>query len=364
MQIYCATEEKPHHAQSQLKGRCYQQLHQDDLHVSDWQCAPYALKSAGKPVSVTYVYAEHSTFRCAIDWYQSTILVNKNHTHATVKRDAMTSQNLSILIASMLLVGCTQTYDAPPVRNVPAVATPQPQQVGQKQPIQRTQPTHQAPPSKNRLQGKVVQTMDASGYTYIAVSQPAGDVIWAAGPQTAVEVGRQVNLPSGLEMTNFESKTLGRTFDRIFFLKSFGAATQGSAPAPSSPHAFTPKPANPYATPKTNAGTAPKGSTPSANHIHTVAQLFAQAANLNKNTIKVRGKVVKFSPNIMGTNWLHIQDGTGSAANKTNDLVVTSKQSAATGDQVVVTGILTTNKDFGAGYRYEVIVENAQLAPQ
>ena len=64
----------------------------------------------------------------------------------------------------------------------------------------------------------------------------------------------------------------------------------------------------------------------------------------------------------MGTNWLHIQDGTGNAANKTNDLVVTSNQSATTGEQVVVTGILTTNKDFGAGYRYEVIVENAQLA--
>ena len=281
----------------------------------------------------------------------------------------MTSQNLTFLIASMLFAGCTQTNDAPPVRNIPAVAAPQPQQVGQEQrtqPTQAMQPTHQAPPSKRRLQGKVVQTMDASGYTYIAVSQPAGDVIWAAGPQTVVEVGRQVNLPSGLEMTNFESKTLGRTFDRIYFLKSLGAPTQGGAPAPSNPQAVAPKPApnaaNPYATPKTNSGTATKGNTPSANHIHTVAQLFGQAPKLDKKTIKVRGKVVKFSPNIMGTNWLHIQDGTGSAANKTNDLVVTSNQSATTGEQVVVTGILTTNKDFGAGYRYDVIVENAQLA--
>lgn len=281
----------------------------------------------------------------------------------------MTSQNLTFLIASILLAGCTQTNDAPPVRNVPAVAAPQPQQVGQQQrtqPTQPMQPSHQTPPSKKRLQGKVVQTMDASGYTYIAVSQPAGDVIWAAGPQTAVEVGRQVNLPSGLEMTNFESKTLGRTFDRIYFLKSLGTAAPSSAPTPSTPQAITPtstqNAADPYATPKATAEAAPKGSNTSADHIHTVAQLFAQASNLSKKTIKVRGKVVKFSPSIMGTNWLHIQDGTGSAANKTNDLVVTSNQNATTGEQVVVTGILTTNKDFGAGYRYEVIVENAQLA--
>lgn len=280
----------------------------------------------------------------------------------------MTAQNLSFFIASMLLAGCTQTYDAPPVRNGPAVATPQPQQVGQAQrtqPTQAMQPTHQAPPSKKRLQGKVVQTMDASGYTYIAVSQPSGDVIWAAGPQTVVEVGRQVNLPSGLEMTKFESKTLGRTFDRILFLKSLGAATQGGAPVPPNPQAVAPKPApnaaNPYATPKPIGGTAQKGSSSSANNVHTVAQLFGQASKLSQKTIKVRGKVVKFSPNIMGTNWLHIQDGTGSAANKTNDLVVTSTQTAVTGEQIVVTGAVTTNKDFGAGYKYSVIIENATL---
>ena len=201
--------------------------------------------------------------------------------------------------------------------------------------------------AKPRLRGKIVETMNAGGYTYVGIAQASGTIAWAAGPETPIQLGREVDMPSGLVMTNFESKSLGRTFDQIYFLKSLRGAQQTSAPraTPTLPSA------------QKSAATKTKG----VSGVYTVAQLFAQGAALNGQVVKVKGKVVKFSPNIMGKNWLHLQDGTGNAANKDNDLVITTKQSVAKGDQVLVSGILTANKDFGAGYSYAVIVEEASL---
>ena len=73
----------------------------------------------------------------------------------------------------------------------------------------------------------------------------------------------------------------------------------------------------------------------------------------------MRGKVVKFTPEIMGKNWIHLQDGTGAAG--TSDLTVTTSASAKTGDTVTVKGILVVDKDFGYGYAYDVIIEDAEV---
>jgi hypothetical protein len=75
----------------------------------------------------------------------------------------------------------------------------------------------------------------------------------------------------------------------------------------------------------------------------------------------LRGKVVKYNGNILSTNWLHIQDGSGSAADGSNDLVVTSAAEAAVGDTVIITGNIVLDKDFGAGYSYPVLVDDASL---
>ena len=73
----------------------------------------------------------------------------------------------------------------------------------------------------------------------------------------------------------------------------------------------------------------------------------------------MRGKVVKFSPQIMGKNWIHVQDGTGAAG--TNDLTVTTLDEAKVGDTVLVTGKITLNKDFGMGYKYDLIIEDGKV---
>jgi hypothetical protein len=82
---------------------------------------------------------------------------------------------------------------------------------------------------------------------------------------------------------------------------------------------------------------------------------------LNKKKVVVKGKVVKVSAGIMGRNWIHIQDGTGSQAKKNHNLVCTSKETAEIGDIVTVSGILAKDKDFGGGYKYTAIVEESTI---
>jgi hypothetical protein len=93
----------------------------------------------------------------------------------------------------------------------------------------------------------------------------------------------------------------------------------------------------------------------------TVAEVWAKRAALSGKPIVLRGQVVKVNYEIMGANWYHLQDGSGVVADGTHDLVVTSSARMVAGDVVTVSGVLTTDKDFGAGYSYEAIVEGAEI---
>jgi hypothetical protein len=94
----------------------------------------------------------------------------------------------------------------------------------------------------------------------------------------------------------------------------------------------------------------------------TVAALHQDKAKLAGKLVQVKGKVVKVNNGIMGRNFVHVQDGTGEKA--TGNLVVTSAQTAAVGDQVTVTGRVVVDRDFGSGYMYPLLVEEATIAPQ
>jgi len=96
----------------------------------------------------------------------------------------------------------------------------------------------------------------------------------------------------------------------------------------------------------------------------TVAEVFGQRADLSGKTVAVRGQVVKVNHGIMGHNWLHIQDGSGSAEGADQDLAITTDGDANLGDVVTVTGVLGTDRDFGAGYTYTAIIESATVTPQ
>lgn len=94
----------------------------------------------------------------------------------------------------------------------------------------------------------------------------------------------------------------------------------------------------------------------------TVEALNQNKASLAGQKISAQGKVVKVNNGIMGRNFVHVQDGTGDASN--NNLVVTSKQTANVGDQVTVSGVVVVNRDFGAGYAYPLLIEEASITPK
>lgn len=96
--------------------------------------------------------------------------------------------------------------------------------------------------------------------------------------------------------------------------------------------------------------------------VQTVAALNQNKATLGGKTISVQGKVVKVNNDIMGRNFLHLQDGTGDASN--NDVTITSKQTAKVGDEVTISGVVALNKDFGSGYSYPLLIEEATITPK
>ena len=92
----------------------------------------------------------------------------------------------------------------------------------------------------------------------------------------------------------------------------------------------------------------------------TVGEVFDEGKGLAGSEVAIRGRVVKYSPRIMGTNWIHLQDGTR-GQDGSNDLVITTDDVAAVGDLVVVRGVVSADKDFGYGYKYELMVEGASV---
>jgi hypothetical protein len=220
--------------------------------------------------------------------------------------------------------------------------------------------------------GKVVEKLDVSIYTYIRLDDGAGNESWAAVPNTNLEIGEQITLKGGMVVRNFNSKALNRTFDSIIFaagvIRADGdknAGTQAITMAGSDVNQS--RMAAPGPTPQTPGGHAKvpfsklKVEKSTAQNGYTVEELFAKGASLNNQKITVKGQVVKVNPDIMERNWLHIQDGTGDPAKNTHDLVVTSSDIAEIGAIISIEGILAADKDFGFGYRYDVIIEDAVL---
>jgi hypothetical protein len=204
--------------------------------------------------------------------------------------------------------------------------------------------------------GKVVETMDSGGYTYVQVDD-GSKKIWAAAPQFKVAVGDMVSVPDGMPMEHFESKTLKRTFDVVYFVP--GVQVLGSKDLDgqvAAAHAA----AGHDAAAKDKAAAVDLSNIKKAEGGQTVAELFAKKAALTGKDVAVRGRVVKFSSAIMGKNWVHVQDGSGSAGS--NDLTVSTSATAAVGDLVLVRGKLVTDRDLGAGYHYDVIIEDGTVA--
>lgn len=256
---------------------------------------------------------------------------------------------------------------------------------------------------RSGLPGKVQEVHHAGGYSYVRARTGDGD-IWVAVTEVEVEVGDDVVVAAGTRMTDFHSKSLNMTFDQIFFVEYLKGARAKAAPKGAPASAAGSQPASAAGSqpaagagsqPAAGAGSQPGSAdsrykpdsarggpsphdkvSPGANTPNpqidiggitkpeggqTVNDVFVQRQALSGKPIKVRARVVKFNAAIMGKNWLHLQDGTGDVAQKTHDLTVTTSATAKVGDLVLVEGTLTLDKDFGLGYRYDLIVEDAKV---
>lgn len=205
---------------------------------------------------------------------------------------------------------------------------------------------------------EVVEHMNGGGYTFVKGNE-AGSELWIAVRQMPIEVGEVLYFTSAMEMANFESKSLNKTFDKILFVDN-ASKTPGGEAAASSPHGGMPgmmSSSDGHSKPKVEEATDIKVS-PLADGM-TVEKVNEQRSSLAGKTVKVRGVVTKFNPNIMKVNWLHIQDGTGSG--NTSDLTITTTQEVKVGETIVIEGTVAIDKDFGSGYFYEVIVEEAKV---
>jgi hypothetical protein len=189
--------------------------------------------------------------------------------------------------------------------------------------------------------GTILETMEGGGYTYMKLDQD-GKRFWIAVPRAQVSVGDSVDYVEMMRMRNFTSKTLDRTFDELVFA---GLRGEHATAAPMRP------------TPEIAVGDEPIEK---AEGGYTVEEVFENKEALEGKLIKVRGRVVKVSQAIMNKNWIHLKDGSGE---KGRDKIVfrSADQIARVGDIVTAEGRLETDKDFGYGYSYEVLVEDASF---
>ncbi len=212
------------------------------------------------------------------------------------------------------------------------------------------------------ISGVVAETMNSGGYTYVLVEK-AGAPTWVSIPETTVAKGQEISLAQGMVMKNFTSTTLNRTFDAIVFSPGLAGAdakadTQQAGPSMMAKGAMSSMHGSGGATAAIDF-TQIKVEKAVGENAFTVAELHAKHKELAGKTVVIKGVVVKVLNNIMQRSWIHVQDGTGSLDDNSFDLTVTSDISPEVGKTVLVEGVVGSERDFGAGYRYDVILEQA-----
>jgi hypothetical protein len=194
---------------------------------------------------------------------------------------------------------------------------------------------------------EIIQT---SSYSYVKLKE-GNKEYWAALPGFDGKVGQTYYYNQGMEMKEFKSKELNRTFSSIWFLEGLSDKPMTTA----NQHAMT-------TTGRQIVNRVPNVSVNPAAGGLTISKLLSEKAQYANKKIIVRGQVVKFSPEIMNKNWIHLQDGT--EASGEYDLVITTGEVVKVGDVVTFEGVIATDKDFGYGYKYDVIMEDAKISKQ
>ena len=205
---------------------------------------------------------------------------------------------------------------------------------------------------ENDGKGTVSETMTSGGYVYVRLEE---DGNWVASTPIPVVVGDKVTYTGGMMMKDFTSRTLNRSFEYILFASKIEVINEVNADAHSTAVNDM------HAVAKTAAAIAPQpGEIPTLKGGKSIADVHAGSEQLIDQQVSLRARVMKASMNIMGRNWITLQDGTGTAPN--DRLIATTSEVVAIGDLVTVTGVVHTNVDLGSGYNYSVLIEEATFS--
>lgn len=213
-------------------------------------------------------------------------------------------------------------------------------------------PENEANPRLSEITGAVIETIDAGRYTYIHVDAGTKKV-WAAAPSTDLQAGDVITFSDTLPMTKYYSTTLDRTFDVVYFVTRLRMEETGREVPPAHP-------------PQTGNGRTDASSKidvsdiPKAEGGNTIHEIFRDKDGLAGQEVVVRGKVTKFTAGVMGKNWIHLRDGTIGPAGA-EDLVITTTSEAEIGSTILVRGKISLDRDFGFGYHYDLLIEDASV---
>jgi hypothetical protein len=194
----------------------------------------------------------------------------------------------------------------------------------------------------------VKEVLQTSSYTYLKLKEEEA-VYWAAiTRKDDIKPGDTYYYDNFMEMKNFPSKELDRTFDNIYFIDRFEDKPFASDKALNEKKKGSPK-----------VGDMEVEKIAPVEGSVSIADLYDNKADYAGKKVKVHGKVVKFTSAVMNKNWIHIQDGTNSGDNF--DLTVTTPAFLNNGDIATFEGTVALDKDFGYGYAYDILVEDAEL---
>jgi hypothetical protein len=201
---------------------------------------------------------------------------------------------------------------------------------------------------------EVMEVIQTTSYTYLRVEKNELEQ-WIAIGKADIKTGDIVYFEDGLEMKNFESPELGRTFESVLFVmeisdKPIKHEMPGGMPGGMAGDVHGTTPQKPVISKLDIKIEQPNGGT-------SIGDLYAKRETYGGKMVTVRGQVTKVNAGIMGRNWVHLQDGTADGDNF--DLTITTEDVPQTGEIVTYSGILGLDRDFGAGYTYELIVEDA-----
>jgi hypothetical protein len=290
----------------------------------------------------------------------------------------MTKISIALGVAALLISGCSdkpkdqENNAAPVVKQQDSVAQEPTQMYGASTEITPATHTKEVQVGTKHI-ATVIETMNAANYTYAKINED-GNIFWIAGPEATIAVGDEISYIEQMVMEEFTSKALGKTFDYLLFANTLVATGKtGSAPAAKQaehdcdscgpdgkPKTIT--------APATSAHGKPAIEQPTDVNVakladgYTIEELYAKKVDLKDKRVKVNAKVVKVSKNIMSKDWIHLQDGTGDGA--TSDMIVTATNTTVNvGDTVTTDAVLNTDVDFGYGYFFAVILQEAKFTP-